>query len=257
MILGDVAHQYHERWMYNHKQSTKEVIRHMLLRCGLIDTLDIWRRWRGLNIEHIRRYDMTAIFSDIYKGGAWVVDKDQDSLSGEGSTFAATSNLSSHLSGFLRDVGCRKLVDIGCGDFNWMRNLEGDFDYIGIDVVPHIIEINKAKYANDRRQFICMDATSERVAAGDVAVCREVLFHLSFEDALKVLRNIKDAGFKYVLITTEQSVWFNSDIRNGDYRRVNLSKAPFRFPKPYAELPDDKVREGRVLAAWPGGSLPG
>jgi hypothetical protein len=238
--------------MYDHKQSAKEVMKHALLRCGLVDMLDVWRKWRGINIEHVRRSDITGVFSDVYANRAWVVGDDQDSASGEGSTSAATSDLLGRLSGFLADVGCRRLVDIGCGDFNWMRNVEGDFEYLGLDVVPTVIRRNSAEYANPRRRFVCLDATSVQIPSGDVAICREVLFHLSFRDGLRLLRNIKAANFKYVLLTTEQSVWFNSDIRNGEHRRINLSKAPFRFPKPYAELPDHKVARGRILAAWPG-----
>lgn len=241
---------------YNHKQSVRSMARHALWRLGLVDVLDMWRRWRGLNLEHIRGHDMTEVFSDVYANGAWVVTADQDSMSGHGSTTAATSALLQHLSSFLADVGCRKLVDIGCGDFNWMRNLTGDFDYLGIDVVPEVTKANNAKYANDRRKFICMDATSSPIPTGDVAICREVLFHLSFRDGLQLLRNLRAAGFKYVMLTSDKSIWFNSDIRNGDYRRINLMRAPFRLPLPYVELPDDKVDAERVLAAWPANVLP-
>jgi hypothetical protein len=102
-----------------------------------------------------------------------------------------------------------------------------------------------------------MDATQTAINPGDVAVCREVLFHLSFRDGLQLLRNIKATGFKYVLLTYDRSVWFNSDILSGDFRRINLSKSPFSFPAPQRELRDDKVSKGRVLAVWPGAVLPG
>jgi hypothetical protein len=243
--------------MYNHRQSAKEVIRHALCRVGLNDAVDAWRRWRGLNLEHVRQRDIAAVFADVYTNGAWVVAKEQDSMSGEGSTSAATSDLLTQLSAFLAGLECRSLVDIGCGDFNWMRNLAGSFDYLGIDIVPHVIDANTAAYADARRRFMCMDATSTPIPSGDVAICREVLFHLSFRDGLRLLHNIKTAGFRYILLTTDKSVWFNSDIRNGDYRRVNLFKAPFRLPAPHAELEDDKVDAGRVLAAWPGEALRG
>ena len=244
--------------MYDHTQSIKEVIRHILFRCQLIGGLDILRRWRGINTdtEHMRQQDMTGIFSQIYANGVWVEHKNQDSLSGVGSTQLATGELVVQLSTFLRDVGCRKLVDIGCGDFNWMRNVEGNFDYLGIDVVPRIIDANNAKYKNDKRRFICMDAARMAIESGDYAICREVLFHLSFRDGLQLLRNIKAAGFKCVLLTTDKSIWFNSDIRNGDSRRINLSKSPFRFPEPWRELRDDKVAKERVLAVWASAVLP-
>jgi Methyltransferase domain len=243
--------------MYDHKQSVKEVIRHVLFRCGLADTLDLLRHWRGQDTEHMRTQNLTDIFSHIYANDVWVAPGNQESLSGVGSTQGATGEFVVRLSAFLREVGCRQLVDIGCGDFNWMRNVQGDFDYLGVDVVPQVIDANNATYANDTRRFICMDATRTAINPGDVAVCREVLFHLSFRDGLQLLRNIKATGFKYVLLTYDKSVWFNSDIRSGDFRRINLSKSPFRFPAPQRELRDDKVSKGRVLAVWPGAVLPG
>jgi hypothetical protein len=245
-----------ERSMYDHGQSVKEVIRHALFRCGLTDALNALRRWRGQDTKHMREANITDVFSQIYANDIWVMHENQDSSSGAGSTQMATGELVVRLSAFLKEVGCRQLVDIGCGDFNWMRGIEGDFSYLGIDVVPQVIDANNAAYASGRRRFICMDASRTAISPGDVAVCREVLFHLSFRDGLQLLRNIKAAGFKYVLLTSDKSVWFNSDIHNGDFRRINLSKSPFRFANPLREFTDDRVSQGRVLGVWPGEALP-
>ena len=250
------------RVMYDHKQSAKELLRHVLFRCGLSTTLDVIRNWRSRHGRlpdgsHLRERDMAGIFSHIYASGAWVMHEQQDSLSGVGSTRRATDELASQLASFLREVGCRRLVDIGCGDFNWMQRVAGDFDYLGIDVVPRVVEENRARYGKDGRRFICMDATREAIEPGDVAVCREVLFHLSFEDGLRLMRNIRAAGFGHVLFTNDTSIWFNSDIRSGDFRRINLRRAPYNLPAPQRELRDDKVSMGRVLSVWPGSALPG
>lgn len=243
--------------MYDHKQSVKEVLRHVLFRCGLSEALDVMRQWRGRYTKHTSERDMTGIFSQIYANGAWVMREGQDSLSGVGSTQGATGALAVQLSEFLREVGCRRLVDIGCGDFNWMRTVQGDFDYLGIDVVPQVVAENSAHYASERRRFACMDATTTPIEAGDVAVCREVLFHLSFRDGLRLLSNVRAAGFRHVLITHDRSVWFNADIRSGDFRRINLRKSPYGLPRPQRELTDDKVATGRVLAVWRASDLPG
>jgi hypothetical protein len=241
--------------MYDHKQSIKEVIRHGLYRCGLIDALDLLRNWRGQNTRHMRLQNIEHVFSQIYADQVWVGHTDQDSLSGLGSTQLATDQLVNGLSDFLEEVGCRKLVDIGCGDFNWMRKVRGDFEYLGIDAVSEIIDANNAGFASSRRKFVCMDATRTAIQPGDVAICREVLFHLSFRDGIQLLRNIQAAGFKYVLLTSDRSVWFNSDIRNGDFRLVNLCKPPYLLPRPDRELVDDKVSPQRVLAVWSGATL--
>lgn len=241
---------------YDHMQSVKEVVRHVIFRCGLSDTLDVVRRLRGRYTKHTSERDMAGIFSAIYANGAWVMRENQDSLSGVGSTQEATQQLAAQLSAFLREVGCRRLIDIGCGDFNWMRIVTGDFDYLGIDVVPQVIEQNSARYGNARRRFVTGDATREPIPDGDVAICREVLFHLSFRDGGRLLRNVRRAGFKHVLFTTDPGVWFNSDIRSGDFRRINLLKSPYRLPVPLRELADDKVSRGRALGVWPGTALP-
>jgi len=243
--------------MYNHKQSVKEVIRHLTFRCGLAGVHDVIRRRHGRSDAHMRLKTNTDIFSRIYEDNVWVEQDEQDSLSGAGSTRNATSDLISQLSAFLRDVECRQLVDIGCGDFNWMRYVTGDFNYLGIDVVPHLIAENRLKYGNEMRRFICMDACTSEIPTGDVAVCREVLFHLSFSDGIRMLHNIKAAGFKYVMLTHDTAIWFNSDIRNGDFRIINLNKPPYRLPEPLYKLRDEKVSGGRMLSVWPGAVLPG
>ena len=243
------------RMMYNHKQSIKEVIRHVMFRSGLIDVLDVLRNLRGQNTRHMRLENIDQIFTQVYADQVWVGHQDQDSLSGLGSTQRATEHLVNGLSDFLTEVGCRQLVDVGCGDFNWMRNVRGDFEYLGIDTVAELVKTNNANFANGRRKFVCMDATRTAIPPGDVALCREVLFHLSFDDGIRLLRNIKAAGFKYVLLTSDKSVWFNSDIRNGDFRLINLSKPPYTLPEPDRELMDDKVASQRVLAAWRGAAL--
>ncbi|MGY3614269.1 class I SAM-dependent methyltransferase [Bradyrhizobium sp. USDA 10063] len=241
--------------MYDHKQSLKEVVRHVIYRCGLIEAWDKVRNRRGRYTDYMREGDIREVFSQIYSKNVWVEFKDQESLSGAGSTQYAADKIVRSLSAFLREVGCRRLVDIGCGDFNWMRAVEGDFDYLGIDVVPSVVEENTARFQNERRRFICLDASRNPIETGDVALCREVLFHLSFTDAKRLISNIKAAGFKYIILTSDKSIWFNSDIRNGDFRRINLQLAPFNFPAPHKELIDDRVAEGRVLAVWQTDSL--
>ncbi len=242
--------------MYDHKESLKSGVKHILHRCHMLNLL---RKWRGLEVDHMRSAEMTTVFSKIYERGVWIARNGQDPLSGPGSGLEATGELAVQLSAFLKEVKCKRLIDIGCGDFSWMQRVKGEFDYLGLDVVPDVIDANNRLYSNGRRSFSCLDATRSILPCGDVAICREVLFHLSSKDGQRLLRNIKVAGFHYVLLTSDSDVWFNADINNGDYRPVNLAKAPFRLPRPERVLRDDAVTtnrmRGRVLGVWRGANL--
>jgi SAM-dependent methyltransferase len=199
---------------------------------------------------------LDKVFSDIYTNGVWIEHKEQTSLSGAGSSPAATGSLTRQLEQVLADVQCKRLVDIGCGDFNWMSKVGGDFEYLGIDIVPSLIESHNTTYANGKRRFVCLDVTRQPLEPwGDVAICREVLFHLSLANARALLDNIRASGVKHVLLTSDNSIWFNSDIRDGDFRRINLLRSPFGLPSPKLELKDDHISDGRVLAVWEHSSL--
>ena len=245
--------------MYNHKESVKALIRHALFRWGLSDAVQILKSRHSGSVDHKKKgkVNLGEVFSQIYANNLWVERDNQESISGIGSTEIVTNELVDRLGAFLKSVDCQQLVDIGCGDFNWMRKVQGDFKYVGIDVVSKVIDANNAVYGSSRRRFICIDATREAIPPGDVALCRDVLFHLSFQDGLQLLRNVKIEGFKYVLLTNDKSIWFNSDIHSGGFRLINLFKSPYRLPEPQCELADDKLAVERTLTVWRGESLPG
>ena len=240
----------------------KIVFRHVLCRLGLLDAYIALRLPKDRVVERRPDKGLRDIFSQIYARGLWIEAEGQESLSGAGSMQQSTQTLVGRLSAFLAEIECRHLVDIGCGDFNWMKRVEGSFDYVGVDVVPQVIAENEQRYGDVRRRFLCLDATREPIPSGDVALCREVLFHLSFEDGLRLLANIKRAGFRYVVLTNDTGAIFNGDITNGGFRPLNLTKAPYRLPAPSRMLDDDslgvaKAAKGRVLGVWETAALPG
>ena len=90
----------------------------------------------------------------------------------------------------------------------------------------------------------------------DTVLCREVLFHLSFNDIRLLIQNLRANGVSILIATNDVATGFNSDIVSGDFRLLNLTKPPFRFPSPELSIPDDGVSPGRVLGAWHIKNLP-
>ena len=142
-------------------------------------------------------------------------------------------------------------MDVGCGDFNWMKEVALPVTYLGIDIVEDVISQNIADYSSSSVAFECLDAVTGPLPKGfDVVLCREILFHLSFGDCKKVLQNIEGSGAKYLLATTTCSIENDRDIVSGCFRSMNLQKAQFAFPEPQITLDDSAVSEGRQIGLW-------
>lgn len=152
----------------------------------------------------------------------------------------------------LKELDCKTLLDVGCGDWNWMSNIELPCDYIGVDIVPEVIEANK-RHERKGVRFMLANAIEGELPSADVVLCREVLFHLSFKDGKAALANMKNT--KFIIATTDNSIWFNSDIPTGDFRPINLQRRPYNLPIPYKSIADDALFSGRVLGIWRTSSL--
>jgi SAM-dependent methyltransferase len=240
------------RW--DHKQSAKEVVRHIGLKLGAGSLLRRRRRDRGLVTAHLAPATVVDRFREAYRSRAWVSSKDQLSPSGLGSETSATRTIVEALPALLVRLGCESLLDVGCGDWNWMREVRLPCDYVGIDIVPEVIEANR-RYERVGVAFQVGDAIEGPLPQADLVLCREVLFHLSFRDGMAALANIRAAG-RWLLATSDAGIWFNSDIATGDFRRINLERSPYRLPRPRAVVSDGGVSLGRALALWATADLP-
>ena len=208
---------------------------------------------RLYRIFHVIRDSLTPLnvrFQRIYSEGRWS-GGGEETRSGAGSTLAATAELRDRLPGLLKQLGARSLMDVGCGDFNWMKEVALPVTYLGIDIVEDVISQNKADHSSSSVAFECVDAVTGPLPKGfDVVLCREVLFHLSFRDGMKVLQNIRDSGARYLLATTNFNIKNDKDIVSGGFRNLNLQETPFNFPEPDIIVDDSAVSEGRQIGLW-------
>jgi 2-polyprenyl-3-methyl-5-hydroxy-6-metoxy-1,4-benzoquinol methylase len=243
--------------MRDHRQSVKEVIRHVMHFPGLDRLYLLIKRLRGAKIRHLlETRNLESTFESIYKSDFWLQGT---SKSGPGSDFFATCRVIEPLKKLLGELQCKCLVDIGCGDFNWMQQVlaNGTFRYVGCDVVRSIIDDNVKKYQTERVTFKHLNACEEPIPSGDVIICREVLFHLSFDDIARLINNVRCfSTASYFIATLDTSTWFNSNIKSGDFRYVNLLIRPFGFPEPLMTISDNALRAGRTLAVWKISQLP-
>ena len=145
------------------------------------------------------------------------------------------------------------MLDIPCGDFFWMQHVALDLDYIGADLVPNIVERDRLEFEDERRHFVVLDMVRDDMPAVDLVFCRDGLVHLSYEDALLALANVKRSGSRYLMATTFLDSTRNRDIRAGEWRPLNLRLPPFGFPTPLTVVkerqPSDPYPD-KSMALW-------
>ena len=229
-------------------QTTKEVIRASLAKLGVYDAI---RKARGKSLGHLQHDRLEDRFETIYRTGHWTLGDPGNPGSGAGSSLAVTNELRNELPHMLKRIETRTLLDVGCGDFTWMKEVDlSGYDYIGADIVASVAANNNSLYGTENIRFMSANATCDELPDADTVIIREVLFHLCFEDVKKVLRNVLSKPRRYLLITSDDLSSFNADIRSGDWRLLNLRVAPFNFPEPEFRINDSAVREGRHLGIW-------
>ena len=224
----------------------REFVRHSLHRAGILEPL---RKMRSGVVHKGEGESLADRFQYIYDQGIWQTTPDAP-LSGAGSHPSVAARLGAQLPELIKEFGVKEFLDIGCGDFSWMQNVELGCNYTGIDIVPSVIARNSELFGRPGRRFLTLDAVSQPVPTADMLLCREVLFHLSFADARALLSNACQSGAKWLLATTDTATRFNADIESGDFRVLNLSVAPFHFPPPVRRLADDGLVAGRTVGLW-------
>lgn len=179
-----------------------------------------------------------------------------ESRSGLGSSLASTTRLRSWLPEVLHTLGVRRLLDIPCGDFFWIQHVQlGDIDYIGADIVGPLVAELQDRHGGAGRSFVTLDLSAGPLPPADAVLCRDCLVHLSYTNITRSLQAIRASGARYLLTTTFPEHDENTDIRDGEWRPLNLARPPFSFPAPLESVTEGCTEDGgaytdKSLAVW-------
>ena len=185
-------------------------------------------------------------FENIFKNNSW---GGRSSISGRGSDPDQTGHIVREIPVLLKEMGISTMLDIPCGDFNWMQKIDlGGIKYIGADIVKEIIENNKNKYEKGNVSFQCLDLTEDTLPQVDLILIRDCLVHMSYEDIFKSLNNVLNSGSRYLLTTSFTDRQDNKNIVTGEWRPLNLQIAPFFFPKPI-KIINEKCTQSKLSYA--------
>jgi len=209
------------------------------------------------------RSDPRNYFTWVYRHHAWGGER---SRSGPGSEGAFAAQKIEVVNSILHDFEIRSVLDLGCGDFFWMREVMKDVDrYLGIDVVSSLVDENKRKYASGSVSFQCLDlsdiAEQARLAekSFDLAICFDVIGHLLNDEVDRLLSFvIEELDIRYFLVTNRHDAQSERYLVRPKTRHegINIQKHPLfarlhampvftqeaRYPGDFFELYDFGAR---------------
>lgn len=215
----------------------------------VVDLLAAWNERRRLR----------RVFVDIHDAKAW---GSSESSSGPGSTRERAAAFLPDLLELVATLRVSTLLDAPCGDFNWAQPLADSVgNYVGVDIVPALIDANDERWSSPRRRFVCCDFVHDRLPAADLVFCRDALVHLGARDVWKAIDNFRRTRAGYLLVTTFVGDRDNADISAGEWRPLNMQRPPFDFPEPLALVDERCHHSGGVysdkrLGLWRFADLP-
>ena len=128
--------------------------------------------------------------------------------------------------------------------------------YLGVDIVPKLIAVNKRKYGNAATSFAVLDIMKDELPRVDLIVCRDCLVHLPLEAGIKTLQAFFRSGSKYLLSTTYPGIVKKnrSLFITGNWRPLDLERAPFLLPAPLRVINEGCTEAGdyaeKSLGLW-------
>lgn len=123
---------------------------------------------------------LQSIFDRIYETNAW------GGGSGPGSDPEAAKEYIRFVNYMIELRKPKTFLDIGCGDCRLAAcfNLRGA-KYIGFDVSQRAIDLAKSNMPQETELY-CVDCITESLPTSDMAHCKDVMQHLSYDNAKKL-----------------------------------------------------------------------
>jgi 2-polyprenyl-3-methyl-5-hydroxy-6-metoxy-1,4-benzoquinol methylase len=193
-------------------------------------------------------------FRRIHDTNMWGAEA---SRSGLGSEMDAAAALCAELPRLLQKLGVTSLLDAPCGDAGWISHVDLGVRYLGVDIVPALIERLQARAAAGeiKGEYHIADITGDTLPRGDAILCRDALVHLSFANIERAVANFRASGAAWLIATTFPEWQTNTDCEDSDWRALNFERAPFGWGPP-VELVNENCTEAgggwrdKSLGVW-------
>jgi SAM-dependent methyltransferase len=156
---------------------------------------------------------MRERFETIYRTNEW----GEGCGSGLGAMPKWTGPYRRYVQYFIKAQKVRSVVDVGCGDWQSSRLMNwSGIDYLGLDVVPFLVEKNIKEYGSPTIRFRVRESHTEPLPEADLLLVKDVMQHWSDKSIQEFLPLMRSC--RYALITNEVATkgkTVHRDIKDG------------------------------------------
>jgi len=185
------------------------------------------------------------VFSEVYAKNEWGPDEFD---SGPGSHGEPARVFAECVINFIKLHNVKVVVDLGCGNFAVGARIAPACErYIGVDVVPDLIERNRTMFGASNVEFVSLDITKESLPDGDLCLIRQVMQHLSNSEISRILRKVRK--FHHVIVAEhypEIERTPNIDIEHGGGTRIYSHSAVYLDKPPFSVSEMSLMAEARM-----------
>jgi SAM-dependent methyltransferase len=138
-----------------------------------------------------------------YARNLWLGSSETTFYSGARSSLEFGIPYAAWVNAFIAENNIRSVVDLGCGDFRVGQLIRTGHRvrYVGIDVVPALVEYNQSRFSTTNVTFECLDIIEDPLPDADLCLIRQVPQHLSNAEIAEVLS--KCGKYPFVCVADE------------------------------------------------------
>lgn len=176
------------------------------------------------------------LFTEIYNTNAW---GSKESVSGPTSSLERTTELRVSLLSLFGDLEVKSIVDIGCGDWNWMQYVDlTDISYLGVDIVQPLVADLQTKYTKPNINFQKMNVLVDPAETADLWIARDFCSLYTPKEIQQFFQKFLESQSKFLAITTIETRMPYQETLVGSWRPLSLVATPLELPEPMAEYND-------------------
>lgn len=206
--------------------------------------------WRKITKFYYSNLPLEKVFFNKYYNPKYTWCRSDKGPSCVGSDNYTTKILRSKLPIFIKKYKIKSILDAGCGDFYWMKNINLiKINYYGLDIVSKLIEKNKKLYSKKNITFFKSNLVKDKLPKVDLIICRDVLTRSSQKNNILILKNFVKSKSKYLLTTFYPHTKENINIISGGFQKINLLLKPYNFKKPFLSF-KEKGKWQKYMGLW-------